>query len=148
MHPTDFFLNSVHAPAQCLQEVSFQCPTASFFSFPPVLAEVPAFHLGVITGRQMHSRGKTWGGARRSAVRQWSSGRKSAAFQAADWLSYWRLSWPPRQFQAGWRGIGKTVVPWRWCMETTANWRQAVREEPLIRAPDWECKGRSMIEGN
>lgn len=33
-------------------------------------------------------------------------------------------------------------------METTAKWRQAVREEPMIRAPDWECRGRGMIEGN
>lgn len=33
-------------------------PDRFLLQFSPVLAEVPAFHLGVITGRQMHSRGK------------------------------------------------------------------------------------------
>lgn len=33
-------------------------------------------------------------------------------------------------------------------MATTANWAQAVSDEPLLSAPGWECGGRGVVEGS
>ena len=100
---------SMGAPAQRVSRRLFSSARPLSFSALHGLPRRSLFslrgHHGAPNARPREGRGR--GAARRGASRQWPSGRKSAASGAADWLSGWRLCRPPRQFRAGWRGIGR-----------------------------------------
>jgi hypothetical protein len=80
--------------------------------------------------------------------------RTSVAFRAevrslpGRWLAFVLAPILASAPVSGWLARNReTIGPWRPCTKRTVNWRQAVREDPMLRARGWECGGRGMIEG-